>query len=76
MLLFGDFAKTIQSTEWIEIKLRVGAIIYYVFPASTFLHPFSNFEKRLVAFQIEYEQADFPRFVFRVVADDIAQKHV
>ena len=71
-----DFAETVQASEWVEIKLRVGAIVYYVIFAPIFLRPFSDFEKRVAALQIEDEQSDFLRFVFHVISDDIAQKHV
>lgn len=53
--VFGDFAKTVQASERVEIKLRVGAIVYYVIFAPTFFRPFSDFEKRVVALQIEDE---------------------
>ena len=53
--VFGDFAETVQASEWVEIKLRVGAIVYYVIFAPIFLRPFSDFEKRVVALQIEDE---------------------
>ena len=74
--VFGNFAKTVQAAERVKVELRVGAIIYYVFPASTFFRPLSDFEKRVVALQIEDKQADFLRFVIRILADDIAQKHI
>ena len=74
--VFGDFAETVQASERVEVELRIGAIVYHIFLSYEFFRPFSDFEKRVVALQIEDEQADFLRFVFRVISDDIAQKHV
>ena len=53
--VFGNFAETVQASERGEVELRIGAIIYYVFLASEFFRPFSDFEKRVVAFLIEDE---------------------
>ena len=53
--IFGDFTETVQASERVEVELGIGAIIYYVFPSSVFFRPFSDFEKRVVALQIEDE---------------------
>ena len=53
--VFGDFAETVQASERVEVELGIGAIVYHIFLSSEFFRPFSDFEKRVVALQIEDE---------------------
>ena len=53
--VFGDFAETVQASERVEVELRIGAIVYHIFLSYEFFRPFSDFEKRVVALQIENE---------------------